>query len=515
MQPIRQRILQLRRNILTLYALTVIVVWGVILYALHIEWIVRLEQEKKELMRQASVTSSLIHDLLVDASKIVDAARGAIEKESAITSPDRHRSYEIIRSVVQNFSIYNTSDTLGLVLYLDKNGFLVAQSGIYPSPAYDLTERLYFRALRDDPSRKFALGKMRTAITTGKRVFHLSMPIHDNQGGFSGVVVCQIREKELSESLDHMLHGINTRILVQIPEDGTAYLFPSTREIPPAEHLLNEELMRVITEGVHQSAQQEGMVRTSETSKTFPETGYVGYVRDPLFGLITTARVAESELISNFFWQNECLIGLSLLASLGISILFYTLYRKALSLEYSFRDASVDHLTQLRNRRSFEKEFHRLWLDAVRKKMSITVIFMDIDRFKGFNDACGHAAGDRVLRATARVIARSLNRPLDLCCRWGGEEFLGVLPETTAEEARSVAERIRQRIGMMKLKLDGKPLPQITLSIGIASSLPQGHSRAKSLFMLDQGITPEDLIARADKALLQAKALGRDRVVIG
>jgi diguanylate cyclase (GGDEF)-like protein len=491
--------------------LTVIALWGVILYALHIEWISRLEQEKKEMMRHASVISALIHESLVDASKILDAIRPAIEKKIAVSSPDRHRAYEIIRSVVQNFSIYNTSDTLGLVLYLDKNGFLVAQSGIFPSPAYDLTDRLYFRALRDDTKRKFALGKLRRAITTGKRVFHLSMPIHDNQGGFSGVIVCQIREKELSESLDHMLHGINTRILVQIPEDGTAYLFPSTGEISPAEDLLSEKLARCVKENIQKSGHEKGVIATSEASKGFPETMYVGYVRDSLFGFITTARVAESELMRSFLWQNECLIGLSLIASLGISILFYTLYRKALSLEYSFRDASLDHLTHIRNRRSLENEFHRLWVDAVCKRMSITVIFMDIDRFKGFNDACGHAAGDRVLRATARVINRSLSRPLDICCRWGGEEFLVVLPETNAEEARSVAERIRQRIARMKLKLDGKSLPQVTLSIGIASSKP----RAKSLFKTDQGLTPEDLIACADKALLQAKSEGRNRVVIG
>ncbi|MEI7962542.1 MAG: diguanylate cyclase [Verrucomicrobiota bacterium] len=492
-----------------------IALWGVILYALHVEWMVRLKQEEKEMMRYANVISTLIHESLVDASKILDATRLALEKVIAVSSPDRRQAHEIIRSIVQNFSIYNTSDTLGLILYLDKNGFLVAQSGIYPTPAYDLTDRLYFLALRDDPKKKFALGKMRTAITTGKRVFHLSMPIHDNQGAFSGVIVCQIREKELSESLDHMLHGINTRILVQIPEDGTAYFFPSTVEISPAENLFTEELVRCIKKSIQQrglkSGHEEGVIVTSESSKVFPERMYVGYVRDPLFGLITTARVTESELMRSFLWQNECLIGLSLLASLGISILFYTLYRKALSLEYSFRDASLDHLTHIRNRRSFENEFHRLWVDAVRKKMSITVIFMDIDRFKGFNDACGHAAGDRVLRATARVIKRSLNRPLDICCRWGGEEFLGVLPETTAEEARSVAERIRQRIARMKLKLDGTSLPQVTLSIGIASSMP----RAKSLFKIDQGITPEDLIARADKALLQAKSEGRDRVVIG
>lgn len=89
MQPIRERTRQLRRNILTLSVLTMIALWGVILYALHIEWIVRLEQEKKEMMRHASVVSVLIHESLVDASKILDAIRPALEKEIAVSSPDR------------------------------------------------------------------------------------------------------------------------------------------------------------------------------------------------------------------------------------------------------------------------------------------------------------------------------------------------------------------------------------------------------------------------------------------
>ena len=520
-QPIRQRILHLRQSILALCVLTVIALWGVIFYALHIEWIDHLEEEKETLIRHASVTSGKIHDSLIDASKILDAVRTAIEKQITVVSPDRRQAYEIIRTVIDNFSIYNSGDTLGLLLYLDKNGFLTAQSGVYPSPAYDLTERGYFRALRDDPSRKFSIGKMRTAITTGKRVFHLSMSLHDPRGGFAGVLACQIREKELAESIDHMLKGIHSQILVQIPGDGTAFLYPTKGEIPKEESLLNEELLREINENRLERGlignEETGTLRISGANSAFRETTYVGYVRDPLFGLLTTARVPESEILSSFLHQNECLIGLGILTSLGISILFYGLYRKALSLDKSIHEASFDHLTLIRNRRSLESEFHRLWRDASRRKKPISVLFIDIDRFKQFNDTHGHAAGDRVLTATALVINRSLNRPLDLCCRWGGEEFLALLPETTAEEALFVAERIRKRIAIMKLKFHGKPLSHITLSIGIAATITrvQAEFLHKSKSGMDQRITPEDLIARADKALLQAKELGRDRVIIG
>jgi diguanylate cyclase (GGDEF)-like protein len=166
------------------------------------------------------------------------------------------------------------------------------------------------------------------------------------------------------------------------------------------------------------------------------------------------------------------------------------------------RDSSFDYMTRIWNRRSLEREFQRLWRDASRRKKTISVLFIDIDRFKEFNDSYGHEAGDRVLRATARVIERSMSRPLDLCCRWGGEEFLAVLPETSAEEARAVAERIRERISIMKLRLKCTALPLITLSIGIAAS------------QTDAVASPSELIARADKALLLAKEQGRDQVVI-
>jgi diguanylate cyclase (GGDEF)-like protein len=167
------------------------------------------------------------------------------------------------------------------------------------------------------------------------------------------------------------------------------------------------------------------------------------------------------------------------------------------------RDSSFDYMTKIWNRRSLEREFQRLWRDASRRKKTISVLFIDIDRFKEFNDSYGHEAGDRVLRATARVIERSMSRPLDLCCRWGGEEFLAVLPETSAEEARAVAERIRERIRIMKLRLKCTSLPQITLSIGIAASRTDAIG------------SPDELIARADKALLLAKEQGRDQVFIG
>ena len=238
------------------------------------------------------------------------------------------------------------------------------------------------------------------------------------------------------------------------------------------------------------------------------EATHVGYVKDPLFGSITTARAPESDIMRDFFSQNKSRLGVILLIFLTTNILFYGYYRKSLFLMMSRSDSSLDPLTHIRNRRSFEKEFHRLWLDAVRRKIPITLFFIDIDHFKELNDLYSHAAGDRVIRSAAAVIERSLCRPLDLSCRWGGDEFLAVLPETTEEVALSVAERIRHCFSIMKLKLNGRSLPPSTLSVGIASFDPQAHVHT------DPEWTLETLIARADKALLKAKASGRNQIVL-
>ena len=165
-------------------------------------------------------------------------------------------------------------------------------------------------------------------------------------------------------------------------------------------------------------------------------------------------------------------------------------------------EANLDSMTLIGNRRGIEKEIERLWRDAARTGRPISVLFIDIDHFKDFNDLHGHAVGDRVLKTVARTLHEAIERPLDLCCRWGGEEFLAILPETTTGESLTVANRIRERIESMRLRVGGVMMQGITVSIGIASS------------QQDRAATAENLIHKADLAMLQAKAEGRNRTVL-
>jgi diguanylate cyclase (GGDEF)-like protein len=159
----------------------------------------------------------------------------------------------------------------------------------------------------------------------------------------------------------------------------------------------------------------------------------------------------------------------------------------------------VDSLTGLFNRRYLENVLERECRRAIRSKRPLSVLMLDVDHFKQFNDTWGHDGGDEVLRELAGLM-RSNFRGDDIACRYGGEEFVIVLSEATLENAFARAEDLRKEVHRLVAHYRKQPLGSITISIGVAA-LP------------DHGVSPEDLVAAADRALYRAKRDGRDRTV--
>lgn len=157
-------------------------------------------------------------------------------------------------------------------------------------------------------------------------------------------------------------------------------------------------------------------------------------------------------------------------------------------------EARTDSLTGLANRRAFDEEMRRRCSEAVRNSTSLSLLIMDIDYFKKFNDTHGHQAGDEVLREFGRMLLKTC-RDMDLPCRYGGEEFAVVMPSTVAEQAKTAAERIRKAIESMTVKFEGQEL-KVTTSVGLAQ-FRQGEDQAK-------------LVRRADDALYASKSAGRN-----
>ncbi|AEQ50955.1 diguanylate cyclase [Pelagibacterium halotolerans] len=163
------------------------------------------------------------------------------------------------------------------------------------------------------------------------------------------------------------------------------------------------------------------------------------------------------------------------------------------------RQASTDALTGLANRRVFDEVLERDMARCGRAGTPLSLVLLDVDRFKHYNDVHGHQAGDRCLIMVANAIKSSLLRPSDLAARYGGEEFAIILPDTNRAGAEAVAERIRNAIAEASTCELGS---EVTASLGVAE---YDLSRAPT--------TPESLVRRADGALYSAKAGGRNRVM--
>lgn len=161
----------------------------------------------------------------------------------------------------------------------------------------------------------------------------------------------------------------------------------------------------------------------------------------------------------------------------------------------------VDGLTGIGNRRAFHVALEREWNRGKREQSHLSLLFIDIDFFKRYNDHLGHLAGDECLKRVAETMQQSARRPADLLARYGGEEFLLLLPETGANEATGIAEHIRKNVENLNIPNPG--LPQngnITVSVGLCSTV------------VDEGFSETDLIETADKALYEAKRLGKNCV---
>ena len=172
-----------------------------------------------------------------------------------------------------------------------------------------------------------------------------------------------------------------------------------------------------------------------------------------------------------------------------------------LKLRETLRQQSVrDPLTGLFNRRFLEEALDRELARLERKNLPLSLIMIDVDNFKSFNDTFGHEAGDAVLRDLGGVLQRHV-RGSDIACRYGGEEFTIVLPEASVEIGRQRAEMLREAARELRLVHDGKSLGAVTLSLGVACFPEHGRRR-------------EHLLQVADAALYEAKNGGRNRVVV-
>jgi two-component system chemotaxis family response regulator WspR len=167
------------------------------------------------------------------------------------------------------------------------------------------------------------------------------------------------------------------------------------------------------------------------------------------------------------------------------------------------RLTNVDGLTGLSNRRHLNECLELQWKIAIREQSKCSILMIDVDNFKRYNDTYGHLAGDDVLKQIAAEIQNTFRRPTDISARFGGEEFMVLLSDTDAESAGRLADGLCKRVANLGIAhSESPPMKRVTVSIGVASTIPQ------------HGESQLTLIALADQALYKAKQLGKNQVLV-
>lgn len=268
-----------------------------------------------------------------------------------------------------------------------------------------------------------------------------------------------------------------------VEADDGAEALRLARERLPHVILLDVEMPRL--DGHQVLAELKNDPRLSDTPVVFL-TG-----RTKTEDVVEALRLGAHDYLRKPFDHAELIARVT--AAARVKALHDELQRRAEELD---RMSRLDALTGLHNRRHLDEHLRATVSAAKRRKQWLAVLMIDVDHFKSVNDSLGHAAGDEVLCEVARRLTRAL-RAEDVAGRWGGEEFLVLLPQTDAEGAVVVGERVRALVDKGPVRLADGEVP-VTVSVGVAGGLgPDG----------------DDLVQRADTALYEAKAAGRNRVV--
>jgi len=302
----------------------------------------------------------------------------------------------------------------------------------------------------------------------------------------------------IASSAQKLFHGFSGALLVFSASRNVLEATTTWGPSSPAERVFGPNDCWALRRGsLHHSAGDDGAVRCSH----FGPSSRLPCLCTPLMAHGETLGILSLVTEPNGSAEPQTSIS-EFNAKLAVSVAAQAALSFAnLKLREKLRYQSVrDPLTGLFNRRYLDESLEREIPNAIRKNRSLGVVMIDVDRFKNFNDMFGHDAGDTVLRELGDYLAKFIRRG-DLACRYGGEEFTLILPESSLEDTRRRAEELRISVHQLSIKHRDIVLGKVTLSLGVAV-LP------------DHGTTAVELLAAADGALLRAKKEGRDRVLI-
>ncbi len=388
-----------------------------------------------------------------------------------------------------------TARDMGVMIVLDERGDIVADLDAVPPRKGNYADRDYFRAHKARSDLGLFIGQPLVSRLTGERMLPFSRRINRPDGAFGGVVLGSVKLSYFMRLFSQISLGRGGAINLYL-RDGTRIM-----RQPYTEADIGRNIAGAATFKSFVAKRGGSLIETSvrdgiERHYSFTQVGDLP--------LILNVALATAEIEAA--WRTKALvIGTIVLLLCGLTIVLSLLFGRELRRRAAMQAelaslAQTDGLTGLPNRRAFEVGFAQASA-AIGPDRPLSLLIVDADHFKRFNDRYGHPVGDEVLKGLARALAASVHRPRDLVCRVGGEEFVLLLPDTDQDGALRIAEQVHVEVAALRVIAAGNDVGSVTVSIGLASTVRTGEP--------EQGLT--ELYRRADAALYQAKAAGRNQ----
>lgn len=373
------------------------------------------------------------------------------------------------------------------------------------------SDREYFQYHREHPGHAMHVGAPIKSRSTGLWIIPVSRRIDKPDGSFAGVALITFRINFFEHIYDELNVGRTGTVLLALSDGTLIYRKPFDEKLIGFD-LSGGAIMGALRRERAGSALLVATVDNVERMYSyrrlagFPFVVAVGQTKDELLSSWVRSSVLLSVavvLIGAVF----ALLARKLVKQIGIR---NRLHRQLRAYSQDLQQDNIglktlahsDKLTGLANRRWFDDVLEQECRRALRGQLPLSLILLDVDLFKQFNDHYGHPAGDRCLQHVGQFLAERITRTGDLAARYGGEEFAVILPNTDPAGARAVAERIRTGIAGLLLPHAHSPFGIVTISAGVTTVVPG----------MDAALRAEDVVERADRQLYGAMEAGRNQV---
>lgn len=398
----------------------------------------------------------------------------------------------------------------GVVVYGAAGNWLMSSAGPVPAQASS-ADRDFFVQHRGNPSREPFIGPAIQSRSTGDWVITISRRFDDRQGRFAGVVLVSLGIKSFLDLFGKIDVGAQGSIGLSTTGGQMLVRYPYREQDMGRDFSKSANFQRIYSGGMSGTVSFQSGIDGIQR--------LYAYRKNEHYPVLTTVAVGKEEALA--VWRRQALLTAGVVAALllGIALIGWGLIldirrrtRAEASLVAAREDlvqvnrklaalAAQDPLTGLANRRSFDETLKSEARRASRDGAPLSLLLIDIDYFKGFNDTYGHVEGDACLQAVSACLLQYAKRPGDLVARYGGEELAIILPKTDLAGALVVAEVVRERIDALAIPHGASAFGHVTVSVGAAAM--QGPYAEGS---------ERQLVEAADSALYRAKASGRNRV---